>query len=206
MMGAVVALPYERHARDQASDAELVSAARAGGRLAREALYRRHVSLVLGLLHRILLRDRDVDDLAQDVFVIAFERLDDLTDPQAFAAWVGSIAVRRAREHLRRRRLARLLGFERDTPVEIEHVVAQSASPEVVAELRALYGILEGLSSEARIALVLRRVEGLSIPEIAEAMGLSPATVKRRIQRGEAALASALDQQQPRANERGSEP
>jgi DNA-directed RNA polymerase specialized sigma24 family protein len=59
----------------------------------------------------------------------------------------------------------------------------------VATELRALYGRIEALPSRERVALVLRRVEGLGIDEIAALVGASPATVKRRIADGEQRLA-----------------
>jgi DNA-directed RNA polymerase specialized sigma24 family protein len=58
----------------------------------------------------------------------------------------------------------------------------------VATELRALYGRIEALPANERVALVLRRVEGLGIDEIAALVGASPATVKRRIAEGEQRL------------------
>ena len=65
------------------------------------------------------------------------------------------------------------------------------APPDVATELRAVYGLLEKLPVEERIALVLRRVERLEIPEIAEQMGLSVSTVKRRLNAAEERLERA---------------
>ena len=55
-------------------------------------------------------------------------------------------------------------------------------------ELREVYAILAGLPPEERVALVLRRVEGMELKEVAEAMDLSLATVKRRLVAAEARL------------------
>ena len=76
--------------------------------------------------------------------------------------------------------------------MNIDEVISPSAPPDVVAELRAVYGIVESLSTDMRIALVLRRVEGHTLPEIAAQMGLSLATVKRRLARVEALLEQRL--------------
>ena len=100
----------------------------------------------------------------QDSFLSAFERLDRLSNPQAFQAWLSSIVVRTAGKRLRRRRLQVRLGLVRSEPIDVEQVVSQSAPPDVSAELRAVYGLLDKLSVEERIALVLRRVERLEIP------------------------------------------
>jgi RNA polymerase sigma-70 factor (ECF subfamily) len=173
------------------TDTTLVLAARAGEEWAREALFRRYVRLALGLAYRILPSDVDVDDLVQDSFLYAFERLDRLTNPQAFQAWFSSIVVRTAGKRLRRRRLQFRLGLRSSTPIDVDEVVSRTAPPDVAAELRAVYGLLEKLPAEERVALVLRRVERLEIPEIAEQMGLSLSTVKRRLNRAEERLSRA---------------
>ena len=173
------------------TDAALVLAARAGEEWAREALFRRYVRLALGLAYRILPSDLEVDDLVQDSFLYAFERLPHLSNPQAFQAWLSSIVVRTAGKRLRRRRLQIRLGLRPQQPIEVDEVVSRTAPPDVAAELRAVYGLLEALPAEERVALVLRRVERLEIPEIAEQMGLSASTVKRRLGAAEARLEKA---------------
>src|SRR5207248_3556465 len=93
------------------SDAALVVAARAGDAWAQEALFRRHARMAIGLAHRLLPHDNEVDDLVQDCFVSALRRLASLDNPQAFAAWLGSIVVRAVGKRLRRRRLLSRLGL-----------------------------------------------------------------------------------------------
>jgi RNA polymerase sigma-70 factor (ECF subfamily) len=181
-------------ARDR-TDAELVIAARQGQQWAKEQLYRRHVRLVVGLAHRVLPNDPEVDDLVQDSFVAAFEGLPRLENPQAFASFVASITVRGARRRIRHRKVLRRLGIRRVDATERERAVSSEAPPDVGAELRALYAIIDDLPSDVRIALVLRRVEGLTIPAISELMELSPATVKRRLADGEWLLAERLGDQ-----------
>ncbi len=174
------------------SDAQLVLAARDGAQWASEALYTRHAPMVLGLAHRLLGRADEVDDLVQDAFVAAFENLPRLRDPQAFASWVGGITVRTARKTIRRKRLRRKFGLERHHPLDTEELVSSQAPPDVGAELRAIYAMLETLDPDVRVALVLRRVEGLKLTEIASFMGISLATTKRRLNAGETALAARL--------------
>jgi RNA polymerase sigma-70 factor, ECF subfamily len=173
------------------TDAALVLAARAGEPWAREALFRRHARLALGLAFRIMPYDADIDDLVQDSFLYAFERLEKLSNPQAFQAWLCSIVVRTAGKRLRRRKLQVRLGLRSQKPVDVDEVISRSAPPDVAAELRSVYSLLETLPVEERVALVLRRVERLEIPEIAEQMGLSVSTVKRRLHAAEARLSRA---------------
>tara|TARA_B100001750_G_scaffold235433_2_gene237978 strand:+ start:278 stop:883 length:606 start_codon:yes stop_codon:yes gene_type:complete len=180
----------QRRQGEERSDADLVNAARGGSRAAFEVLYRRHARMAFGMAHR-LLAGRDVDDAVQDAFVTAWSRLDKLDDPQAFARWLGTIVVNAARRRLRRRALRdRLLPGHREA-IDQDRLVGRQTSPEAAAELRAIYGVLSRMSTDARLAIVLRRVEGMTIPEVAHAMGCSPATVKRRIAEAEEVLAHA---------------
>jgi RNA polymerase sigma-70 factor (ECF subfamily) len=170
------------------SDAALVLSARAGEHWAQEALFRRYAAMANHLAYRLLLNDSDVDDLVQDSFIAAFESLDRLADPQAFAAWLSSIVVRTAHKRIRRKRLMERLGLSRPTPIDLNALATVTTPPDVATELRALYGLVQRLPAEERIVLVLRRIEGLTIAEIAEQLGRSTATVKRRLERAQGLL------------------
>jgi RNA polymerase sigma-70 factor (ECF subfamily) len=163
-------------------------AARAGEKWAQEALFRRHARMVNGLAYRLMGRDEDIDDLVQDSFLSALRGLDRLTNPQAFASWLGSIVVRTAHKLLRRRRLMTRVGLRRNTPLDVEQLIAPGVTGSAAAELKQVYGCLDALAPEARIALVLHRVDGLSIPDVAEQMALSVSTVKRRLAVAQQAL------------------
>lgn len=170
------------------TDAALVIAARGGEQWAFEALFRRHANLVFGLAYRLLPRDAEVEDIVQDVFSVAFERLGTLQNPQAFAAWLGSIVVNTVSKRLRRRRLLERLGIRSVDPCDPDQVVSSTAPAETASELKAVYRLLERLPAEQRVALVLRRVEGMEIAQIAQHMGISVSTVKRRLTAAEARL------------------
>lgn len=174
------------------SDAALVLSAAAGERWAQEALYRRYARLVNGLAYRLMPNPADSSDLAQDAFVEAFRNLHRLQNHQAFAAWLRSIVIRIAHKRVRRHRLMARLGLRRAEAVDLDAVVSRAAPPDARADLRAIYGILGELAVEDRTAVILRRVEGMAIGEIAEHMGRSLATVKRRLASAEAHLARRL--------------
>jgi RNA polymerase sigma-70 factor, ECF subfamily len=180
--------PNQTQSEAGPSDAALVVAARAGEKWAQEALFRRHARMVNGLAYRLMGRDEDVDDLVQDSFLSALRGLDRLANPQAFASWLGSIVVRTAHKLLRRRRLMTRVGLRRSTPLDVEQLLAPGVAPGAAAELQQVYGCLDRLEPEARIALVLHRVDGLSIPDVAEQMALSVSTVKRRLAVAQTAL------------------
>jgi RNA polymerase sigma-70 factor (ECF subfamily) len=174
------------------SDAALVVSAAAGESWAQEAIYRRYARMVNGLSFRLMPNTADAKDLAQDAFVEAFRSLPRLQNHQAFASFLRSIVIRIAHKRVRRQRLMSRLGLRRSEPVDLDTVVSRTAPPDARAELRAVYGVLLELSPEDRVAIVLRRVEGLAIGEIAEQMGRSIATVKRRLASAEAHLSRRL--------------
>jgi RNA polymerase sigma-70 factor (ECF subfamily) len=174
------------------SDAALVVEARAGAAWACEALFRRHAPAINGLVYRLIGRDVDLDDLVQETFVQAFTSLHRLHTPASFASWLAAIAVRTTYKMLRRRRLLTRLGLRRSEPIDPDALVSRDAPLEVAADLRRVYGVVDTLAPKLRVALLLRRVEGASLEEIAELTGASLATVKRRIAEAERILASAL--------------
>ena len=183
-MGAVLKLVDNEAIKakhEDISDAELVQRARRGETLAEERLYRRHVRMAYGLAHR-LLGGRDVEDVVQDSFLDAFAKLSRLDDPQAFARWLGSIVINNARSQLRSRKRWLRFKSSEDPHVIADALVATNASPELREELVMIYSVVDKLPEDTRIALILRRTEGLKIAEVADLMGCSPATVKRRIQ------------------------
>ncbi len=174
-------------------------AARAGEAWAREALFRRYIRLVFGLVYRLVGRDDETEDLVQECFAQALSHLGSLSEPQAFGGWLTSVVVRTVHKALRRRVLSNRLGLRRQRePLDVESLVSRSAPADVVAELRGVYRILEGLTPRVRVALVLRRVEGMTQDEVAAAMGVSVSTAKRLIVEAELALDGALDSSKPR--------
>lgn len=182
--------PFRESTGVTSTDAALVSSAVAGERWAQEALFRRYARMVNAMAFR-LMGSEDVEDLVQDSFVQALTSLHRLDDPARFSSWLGSIVVRTAHKALRRRRLRDRHGLRTGEPVDLERMVSDAAPPDVAAEVRAIYALVEALPPEQRIALILRRVQGMTLREVAQAMDLSLATVKRRLAAAENALADA---------------
>lgn len=163
-------------------DAALVAAVRAGDRRAEDRLVNRYAPLVGSLTARLLRSRHDAEDVTQEAFIVAFTQLERLREPAAFRSWLIRIAVLRARELLRRRRIARALGLDfRVEDATLQACVAEGASGEERAELALLDRVLEGLSTDLRIAWMLRHVEGMELQEVADSLNCSLATIKRRI-------------------------
>lgn len=163
------------------SDAALVVAARANESWAKEALFRRYVHLVNGLAFRVLGRDNELDDLVQDSFAEAWCSLHRLENPQAFSSWLSAIVVRTAHKLIRRRKLMTALGLRRNEPIDLDGLISANAPQDILVELQSIYTLVETLPTTTRIAFLLRRVEGMGLDEIGGMLGVSLATVKRRI-------------------------
>jgi len=189
------------------SDAELVARARDEDRWAREALYRRHASYLLGMVTRMLGRRDDAEEVVQDTFVAAFAQLGTLREPEAVRGWLSQIAVNLVRRRLRKLKLLRLLGLDRGAD---DGVLTELAAPALSTELRGELALvdraLSQLESGLRIAWSLRHVEGLELAEVAQVCGCSLATVKRRLAAAEKAVQAHVgrgDESQPLASQKG---
>ena len=151
--------------------AELVEAAKAGDRVAFGELYVRFARTVHGIL---LARGpgADVDDLVQDVFVIALQRLRTLRDAKAFGGWLAAIARNRAADQWRR------VPHTTDLTDEVAAIHCDRT------DALAVLGAIRALPDAYRETLVLRLVEGMTGPEIAARTGLTPASVRVNLHRG----------------------
>jgi RNA polymerase sigma-70 factor (ECF subfamily) len=176
------------------SDAALVERARQGEAWAFEALYRRHAPAVLRTTARVLARRGDAEDVTQDAFATALEKLDTLDDPSVFRAWVMRTAVRAARWKLRRRAFGRALGVEPgEFDATLDRLASTDAGAEVRLQLAEVAKKLERLPADHRIAWVLRVVEGHPIADIAEYTGASVASVKRWIAKTDALVGAHVE-------------
>jgi RNA polymerase sigma-70 factor (ECF subfamily) len=153
--------------------ASLVEAVRRGDQTAFGRLYELYGPMVHGiLLARVPWNE--VDDLVQDVFLHAFKRLDTLRDTNAFGGWLAMITRNRAIDYHRRSREMEELPLD----------LAQSASGSGDAEAVEAITLIRTLPEAYRETLVLRFVEGMTGPEIAERTGLTPASVRVNLHRG----------------------
>jgi RNA polymerase sigma-70 factor (ECF subfamily) len=167
-----------------------VRLAQQGDRAAFGALYRTFASVV----HGILLAGGgagDADDLTQDVFMQAFRRLAELRDPAAFPAWLCTAARRAGIDHARRRR-------RRPAATELPELAGREQPPGEAFAARAAaeraLACIQRLPAAYRETLVLRLVEGLTGPEIAERTGLSHGSVRVNLTRGMALLRPLLQE------------
>lgn len=174
-----------RNLADEPPDAELVQRVLLGGRQAFESLYLRHAPFAFGLVVRLQGSQTDAEDLVHDTFLRAHAELSTLRDPALFRSWLGSIVVSQVRMRLRRGRLLRALGLGSSEPVDLDSLASDVAGPEVRAQLAQLYALLRVMPADERIAWTLRHVERHQLEEVADLVGCSLATAKRRLQRAQ---------------------
>ena len=170
------------------NDADAVEAALAASGDARafERLYRGHVARVHSLVRRML-DDQDADEITQDVFVRAWQKLGTYRGEAAFGTWLHRLAVnvilgRRQQLGLRRERF-----LPDDTALE---VVAGRAGPELSLDFEAA---IARLPDGARQVFVMHDVEGYRHEEIAGLLGLAVGTSKSQLHRARMALRRHLN-------------
>ena len=129
----------------------------------------------------------DVDDLVQDVFLVAMRRLDSLREAAAFPGWLAAITRHRVADHYRRQPF--------DQVPLAEELVADASDD---SEARAILDLIRSLPEAYREPLVLRLVEGMSGQEIADRTGLTPASVRVNLHRGMTLLRARLEGVAPR--------
>lgn len=165
------------------SDPALVAALRAGRLDARGVLFDRYAKELERLLYRILGPDPEIADLLQDVFVAALGSIDKLREPEALRGWLRGIAVRKARKCIVRRQRWRFIRVV--APSELPELDAPVATPEISEALRCTYAVLAQLPADERVAFALRHIGGMELTQVADATGVSLATIKRRLQRAQ---------------------
>jgi RNA polymerase sigma-70 factor (ECF subfamily) len=149
--------------------------ARTGDKQAFSQLYGAHARYIAGVVHRILGNDGDLDDIVQETFIDALSGIGQVTEPRALRAWLVTVAVRRTRRVIGKRRRRAFFG------ALLRDQSATASNPTDSEPADFLYDAMEKLPADLRIPFALHRIEHLSLPETAEACEVSLATVKRRI-------------------------
>ena len=163
-------------------DPELLRRARDGDREAFALLHTRYRRVVHGLLLARVSRE-EADDLVQEVFLIALDRVGELKDDAAFGAWLCAIARNRATDAQRR---GQRLKPWTDAGLRGE---PQPPRAEAAEALDAIRSLPEAYAE----TLIMRLVEDLSGPEIAERTGLTEGSVRVNLHRGMALLRERLE-------------
>lgn len=166
-------------------EAEWVERLRQGDARAPEVLYRLHAADMLGLATRLLGSEFHADDVVHDAFLRAFDRIAQFHG-ERFGGWLRQITLNECRARLRREKAWWRRGPEL---AMAQSAWSEQAAPSVRAELAQAARFLRRIPADERIAWSLRRIEGMTVDEVAKSVGASPATVKRRIAKAQSRLA-----------------
>jgi RNA polymerase sigma-70 factor (ECF subfamily) len=181
---SVVSAPAER------TDAQLALAVQRGDPDAYDTLVRRHMRRAFGVAMRLLGQQQDAEDLVQEAFIAALEKIDTFDTNRDFAPWFYRILVNRCLNARKSR--AKRSGV--DLPEEAATKLASPLVNTERSELRAwLRSAMELLPERQRVIVTMFDLEGFTSPEIAEVMGISDGTVRWHLHQARRVLREALE-------------
>jgi len=178
----------------QLDDEALILLFQRGDEHAYRFLVERHKERIRNLLFSMFHDPAVVDDMAQEVFIKAYQALPRFRFESSFYTWLYRIAVNKSRDELRRRKVRRFLTFQPlDEGMEKNLHDKMAHRPES-HDAKELIGMgLQLLPEKFRTAIVLKDLEGLSYEEMAVVMRCEIGTVKSRLSRGRTMLRKALE-------------
>ena len=174
------------------SDAELVAEALRGRPAAFEALVRRHLRAAFAIALARTGNPQDAEDVCQDAFVAALERLAELEEPDRFVGWLLRIVRNRALNTLRARsvRAAEPLEAAEGTGGTEDDGAAAAERIGLRADLLEALGTLTEIQREV---VLLHDVDGWRHAEIADRLGMPEGTVRYHVHQARSALRARLD-------------
>jgi RNA polymerase sigma-70 factor (ECF subfamily) len=176
--------------RIQPDDRSLVARARDGDVASFEAVYRMHAARVFAICRRLAGDAREAEELAQDAWVRAWERLDTFRGDAAFATWMHRLTVNLLLDRKRKDARMRQRMVSMDEDERSQWRAPAGAPPGTRLDLeRAVAGLPDG----ARLVFVLHEVEGFKHREIADRLGVAVGTVKAQLHRARRLLKEALE-------------
>lgn len=196
--------PQTGQEMQEPSDADLVRRSKAGELAEFEALATRHERRIYTVDRRITGNESDAEDVTRQTFLSAIENLDNFRGDAGFATWLQRIATHAALKVLRKRKGLPTVSLEAatearegyDTVPHPEYIADGRESPEHLVghneTSRLIDEALAELDEKHRVIFLLRDVEGLSVKETADALGISEANVKVRLLRARLQLRERL--------------
>ena len=169
-------------------DRELIIRAQNGDRAAYETIVNQFAPMVFRLISRFFRMREDVEDLAQDVFLKLFARMDQIKPGENFPGWLARVTVNTCYDELRKKR-------RRKVALETYGPLIETVTPGIVPEPEKFGKIrvaLETLDPKFKVPLILKEVEEMSVEEIARTMGITQTNVKVRLFRARKKLSEIL--------------
>ncbi len=172
-------------------DLALVARIRKGDAEALRDVVQLYQDRIFALIFGIVRDEHEVQDVAQEVFMKVFQRIDAFDERSKFYTWLYRVAVNAAKDHVKKRRRRPAVPLEDDTAIRDrrEGPGARAAGEET---RRLVRDALDSLPEKYRVVLTLRELEGLSYNEIAAVLKVSLGTVESRLHRARERLKRRL--------------
>lgn len=186
---------------DTASDVELTRLALAGGKDAFRAIMQRHNRRLYRIARGIVRNDSEAEDVLQEAYVRAFTHLQGFRGEASLGTWLARIVMNEALGQLRQRRPTEELTSSNDRQAEAQIIPfplsSPSEDPERTMAQRQILRMVEQATDELpeafRVVFITRVIEGMSVEETAELLGLRHETVKTRLHRARKMLREGLE-------------
>jgi RNA polymerase sigma-70 factor (ECF subfamily) len=177
-----------------------VQEAKNGSENAQQELYRAYAQPVYFLALKLLKNKEDAEDIMQEVFLTAFQKLPELEDGVAFPHWLNRITANKATDYLRKRKepldvdiseLEGVADFPEEDPLLIpEQYVDNAETSRIIIE------VIDSLPLPQRAVIYYYYFEGLTISQIAETLACAEGTVKSRLAVARAKIREALEKKE----------
>jgi RNA polymerase sigma-70 factor (ECF subfamily) len=183
--------------RMERTEAELIAAVLKGDAASFEPLVEKYSPRIFATVRRYARRESEVEDIAQDIWLKAFERLNSFRSEAPFEHWLMRLAVRTCYDALRAHHRNRETTFTELTEPEadwLDRFVNQpdTAKEDAEAARQLIARVLEQLSPSARLVITLQEIEQRSVKEVAALTGWSVPLVKVRAFRARAEMRKIL--------------
>jgi len=180
---------------------ELITRSQNGDIDAFEELVAKYERKVYTIAYRFMGNHEDANDLAQEAFLKAYQSLKSFRQEASFATWISRIIANVCRDQLRKAKRTKLSSLDEEVWLEESTVKKQlkdeRPTPEQAYEGKELkeylQGLVNNLTPEYKMVIVLRDIQGYSYEEIAEMLDCSLGTVKSRLNRARKALRDQIN-------------
>jgi len=169
---------------------ELIDLCKRGNTMAYTQLYHQHSRAVYNTILRLIEHTAEAEDVLQESFVVAFQKIEGYKNTGGFRAWVKRIAINKSIERLRKRKI-RLVELEPEYSLE-EEVMDEEAFEFTMSKVNTA---IEALPEGYRVIFILFAIENLPHTEIAQMLGMENGAVRTKYHRAKHKLLSSLKEE-----------
>jgi RNA polymerase sigma factor (sigma-70 family) len=171
---------------------ELVEGCQRRERKAQNAFYERYQGKMLGICRRYARTLSEAEDVFQEAFIKVFKKIDDLKTPESADSWVKSVIIRTALSYYERTTKKELMSAQID--VNVQDWDSNEFTSWGHVDIELILKVLSDLPGGYRTIINLYLIDGYNHTEIAEMLGIEPATSKSQLMRGKKFLIKKLQE------------